>query len=118
MPDSITVAGISLKLRAFSETGTRYRGEEREAFDNTTLRGTDAPKRNWSGETIEYPRSTENALRVLVDAGPVACSGLVLDETVTAFVRVESAPRGPDVQGPYPDYAGINVTMALTFREV
>jgi hypothetical protein len=119
MARSVTVGAIELWLTAFQERAREWRGEATRSFDHTLQDGRDLPRRAWDGTTDWIPLADEAALRLAVGSGPVVCSGVVFaGESVLCTVDVENAPRGPDVQSGAPDWTEINVTLALTFREV
>lgn len=119
MAYSITAGGVNLRLTAFQERAREHRGESVRAFDQTLMNGRDLPVRTWDGVTDWMTPAEEVALRSAVEAGNVVCSGLVLHgESVLCEVTVETVPRGPNVQGAKIDYATLNVTLALVFREV
>jgi hypothetical protein len=119
MARSITVGTVELWLTSFQERQREWRGEATRSFDHTLQDGRDLPKRAWDGTTDWLSPADEAALRLAIGGGPVVCFGIVLvGEAVLCTVDVESAPRGPDVQSGAPDWTEINVTLALTFREV
>jgi len=119
MPDSITVAGIDLRLASFQERAQEWRGEEVASFDNTLQNGRDRVRRTWEGTTLPMAPEDEQALRTAIAAGGVVCTGLVLyGESVLCNVTVESAQRGPDVQGNLTDWSQVNSTLSLVFKEV
>lgn len=119
MPDSINIGGISLRLTAFQERTREKRGESVRSFSNVLMNGTDLSVRTWDGMTDWETPETETALRAVVEAGNVVCSGLTLhEESVLCEVTVESVPRGPNVQGAVIDHSTLNVTMALVLKEV
>jgi hypothetical protein len=117
--DSITIAGIPLRMASFAERAREYRGEAVRAFDNSLLDGTDQGKRAWDGQTMELLPADEQALRAAIAFGTVACTGLALyGETVYCKVTVESAVRGPDtVSANHTDFSAVAVTLSLTLRE-
>lgn len=120
MAESITIAGIDLKLLSFERREDEVRGEAPRAFNNTLLDGTDAGKGVWSAVTDALLPATEIALRAAIASGPVVCAGLVLyGGAVLAKVTIGGAPLGPDVvSGPIPDHTAVNASLSLTLREV
>lgn len=90
----LTVASIPLQMVSFRRKEDRFRGERVTAFNNSLLDGTDLPLEEYEGTTIGMTKEAAAALRAAVSAGPVVCSGALLDTSpLTCEVTIGDAPR-------------------------
>lgn len=90
----LTIAGIAVNMVSLRRREDRVRGEKAVAFDNSLLDGTDMPLEEYEGTTLGMTKEAAAALRAAVSAGPVVCSGALLDTSpLTCEVTIGDAPR-------------------------
>jgi hypothetical protein len=110
--DLLTIAGIAVPMESIERLPDRRRGEVAVAFDNTLQDGTDLPMEEYQGKTISLPKADAAALRAAVGAGPVICTGALLDMSpLTCLVTVGPAPRERT------GAATFEVALSLTLRQ-
>jgi hypothetical protein len=110
--DLLIIAGLAVPMESFDRLPDRRRGEVAIAFDNTLQDGTDLPMEEYQGKTISIPKADAAALRAAVGAGPVVCSGPLLDTSpLTCSVLVANAPRERTGETTF------EVALSLTLRQ-